>query len=240
MPVQEPDSGLTHPSDPGALQAPLVQVERVVIDGCPVPVSFTLGRGAAVVILDADARAGSVILRLVARLSPPRTGRIEVLGHDASRLSGAERAALRRRLGSVPRDLALESDISVFDTIALAAVAAGRRPSDYAAQVHELLSWVGLARRANDPAGHLDEAGARRLALGRALINRPEALIADDIAGGLEGEERRGLLRLVANLHGAGAAVLMTSRDETLAERSGAEVVRLAPPPDIEPLAGAA
>jgi cell division transport system ATP-binding protein len=238
--VQEPDNGLTQTSDIEALQAPIVRVERVVVDACPVPVSFIVPPGAAVMLLDSAARPGSVILRLVARASPPRSGRLEVLGRDAAGLSGGDRATLRRRLGSVPRDLALDADLSAFDTVALAAVAAGRSPRDYAAEALELLSWVGLGRRIDDRAGDFDEAGSRRLALARALINRPEALIADDLAGALVGDDRRGLLRLVAELQAAGTAVLMTSRDEALADRSGAQVVRLSAPPGDEALAGAA
>ncbi len=231
---------MTQTRDPEASAAPLVRVERVLLEACPSPVSFTLPPGAAVVLLESEAREASVIVRLLARASPPRAGRIEILGEDAAALSARQRAALRRRLGVIPRDLALDETLSVFDTVALAAVAAGRRPADYAGQAQELLSWVGLARKADDPAGELAEAGRRRLALARALVNRPEALLADDPAGGLAGDERRGLLRLIAEVHGAGTAVLMTSRDEALADRSGARVVRLSPPLETAPLVGAA
>jgi cell division transport system ATP-binding protein len=231
---------VTHTSDPEALPSTLVRVQRVVIDACPEPVSFNVAAGAAVVVVETRARAGSVILRLLGRISPPRAGRIEVLGHDAAQLTDVQRAALRRRLGVIPRDLALESGLSAFDNLALAAIAAGSSPRDYKAPAEALLAWVGMGRLKDEPAEALDEAGRRRLALARALINRPDLLIADEPAGDLTGDARRGVLKLVAELHAAGTAVLMTSRDEALAEQSGALVVRLEHAEGDASLAGAA
>jgi cell division transport system ATP-binding protein len=238
--VQEPDSGLTQTTDPAAGQAPLVRVERVLVDGCPGALSFVVPPGGAVAIVESRSQAGSVVLRLLARVSPPRSGAIEVFGENPVHLPAAARAALRRRIGSIPRGLALAEELDPFDNLALAARAVGRRPGDYAAPARELLAWVGLARREGEASGGLDEEGRRRLALARALINRPEILIADEPTGALEGEARRGVLRLIGELHAAGTAILMASRDAELAERSGARVVRLIGASNGETLAGAA
>jgi cell division transport system ATP-binding protein len=238
--VQEPDSGLTQTRDPEAGETPLVRVRRVLVEGCPAAISFDVPPGGAVAIVESRAQAASVVLRLLARVSPPRSGSIEIFGEDPARLPATARAALRRRIGSIPRDLALAEELDAFDNLALAARATGRRPGDYAGPARELLAWVGVGRREGEASGGLDEEGRRRLALARALVNRPEILIADEPTGALEGDARRGLLRLIGELHAAGTAVLMASRDAELAERSGARVVRLTGMAGGEALAGAA
>jgi cell division transport system ATP-binding protein len=211
-----------------------------VVDGCPAALSFDVPARGAVAIVESGAHAASVVLRLLARASPPRMGAIEIFGEDPARLPAAARAVLRRRIGSIPRGLALAEELDAFDNLALAARAVGRRSDDYAGPARELLAWVGLGRREGEASGALDEEGRRRLALARALVNRPEILIADEPTGSLAGDAQRGVLRLIGELHAAGTAVLMASRDAELAERSGAGIVRLNGWAVGEVLAGAA
>jgi cell division transport system ATP-binding protein len=203
-----------------------------MIAPCPGPIDLTVARGEAVVIVDPQGQAAGRLIDLVCLGRAPRQGRIELFGQDLRSVAAADLPDLRRRLGLMFGDLRLADSLGVFDNLALAARAIGREPRDYGQPADELLAWVGLAQARDEPAAALDEAGRRRLALARALINRPDLLIVDEPAGGLAGEARRGVLKLVADLHAAGTAVLMLSRDESLAARSGANVVRLGAQPD--------
>jgi ABC-type ATPase involved in cell division len=223
---------LTHTADPDPIQA-VLRVEGVVIPPCAEPIDVNVLFGSAVAVVDPRTQAGPRLLDLIASARPPREGRIELFGRDLREVAPAERPALRRRLGLVSRDLSLADELDPFDNLALAARAVGRKPRDYARAAKELLAWTGLADRAPRLAGDLDEDGRRRLALARALINGPDLLIALEPAGALAGAARLAILKLIADLHAGGMAVLLISADEALA-RSGAQVVRLGPPPESE------
>ena len=156
-----------------------------------------------------------------------RTARLRLFGQPCEGLGRRARVRFRRRLGVVFQDLRLVDGLSAFDNVALAARAIGRPLSDYRTPVGELLAWVGLARRANEPAEQLPPESRRRLALARALINSPELLIADEPTEGLTDKPRNSLLHLIGEVHAAGTAVLLATRDADLAQASGGAVLAL-------------
>ncbi|HSZ50559.1 MAG TPA: ATP-binding cassette domain-containing protein [Caulobacteraceae bacterium] len=224
---------MTHTAEPAPAQA-VLRVEGVVIPPCAEPIDVSVSAGSAVAVVDPRTQAGPRLLDLIATARPPREGRMALFGRDLSQVSPAERPSLRRRLGVISRDLSLAEDLDAFDNLALAARAVGRKPRDYRKPAEELLAWTGLSAQPGAPAGELSEEGRRRLALARALINGPDLLIALEPAGALTGGPRTAILKLIADLHSAGMAILLISADESLA-RSGAQVVRLgSAPADVE------
>ena len=157
----------------------------------------------------------------------PARGVVEVFGVDGGRVHPDERAPFRRRIGVVFQDRRLLPDLSAFDNVALAAVAADRVAADYAPKVNELLTWVGLAGRAGEEPVHLSEGERRRVCLARALINGPELLLADEPTEGLADKSAERLLRLLADAHRAGTTVVIASRDAELAQELGATMISL-------------
>jgi cell division transport system ATP-binding protein len=191
--------------------------------GKPGPaLSLDIEPGAAHVITAGPGAGKTAMLEAIALARPPDRGVIEVFGRDIAKVRPAARYALRRRIGMIFQDLRLVEDLSVRGNVALAARAAGRTPSDYAEPLAQVLSWVGLAKRAHDPAAALDEEDRGRVAVARAVINRPDLLIADEPRG-------EALLKLLSDLNRAGTAVLIATRDADLANQSGAEVTTLVP-----------
>jgi cell division transport system ATP-binding protein len=186
------------------------------------PLSLDIEPGAAHVITAGPGAGKTAMLEAIALARPPDRGVIEVFGRDIAKVRPTARYALRRRIGMIFQDLRLVDDLSTYGNVALAARAAGRRPDDYDKPLAAVLSWVGLSRRAHERAAALDEEDRGRLALARAVINRPDLLIADEPTG-------EALLKLLSDLNGAGTAVLIATRDADLARQSGAEVTALVP-----------
>jgi cell division transport system ATP-binding protein len=217
----------------------LLRARHLAVPGCAGRVAFSVSAGGAVVVLGPPGAGKSALVDLVTRAEPAREGEIALFGQDLRQARARDRAALRRRLGVIFQDLRLAPELSVAETLALAARAVGRTPLEYAGPAAELLAWVGLAAHARKVVGELDEDRCRRLALARALINAPRLLVADEPAGDLTGVARRRLLGLIGEVQRSGVAVVLASTDETLAARSGAGVVRLARA-GAPPLAGAA
>ena len=121
------------------------------------------------------------------------------------------------------QDPRLIDTLSAYDNVALAARAVGRQADDYGKQIDEVISWVGLGGQSATLAGDLGDEARRRLAVARAVINRPDVVIADEPAS--RGDQV--VLRLLADLHQAGTAILLATRDGTLAVTAGPDATHL-------------
>ncbi len=127
---------------------------------------------------------------------------------------------MRRRIGVIFQTPRLIDDLTAFDNLALAVRAVGERPMDRRADISEALSWVGLRQAQHREAGNFRAQERRRLALARAVINRPDLLLADE-------PEDRVVLKLLLDLNGAGAALLVATSDAELARRTGGAITRM-------------
>ena len=189
--------------------------------------SFALAAGSFHVLTGAASGGKSSILRLICAADRPAVGRVEVFGADIATLGGKDLARFRRRIGMVFAQDRLLDHLSVFDNAALVPRIAGRGRRDYAPEVAQILTWVGLGRKMDAAPAALSAGERRRLAVARAMAGRPEIVLADEPTGGLGGDGGPRVLRLLAEINAAGTTVLMTTRDEALAAASGAPVLRL-------------
>jgi len=134
---------------------------------------------------------------------------------------------MRRRIGVVYQEYRLLDHVSAFDNVALPLRIARLRPASYAADVAELLTWVGLGRKFNALPPTLAGGEKQRLAIARAVVNRPDLLIADEPTGNIDHEMGLRILRLLVELNRLGATVVVASHDQDLVARSGMPVMRL-------------
>ncbi len=223
---RKPVTALPPSNSAATRDPPVLRLQRVLARpdaGARAPMSFTVAVGGACFLTGEAGSGKTALLETIALARPPARGGLELFGKDVARVRPTNRYAVRRRLGVIFQDLRLIDELSSHDNIALAARAAGRRAGSYDREIGELLAWVGLARRADTPAADLDEEGRRRLAVARAVINRPDLVIADEPSGGTG----LAILRLLSDLNQAGTAMLIATRDADLAMRSGAEVIDL-------------
>jgi cell division transport system ATP-binding protein len=193
-------------------------------------VTFSVGATSLLFVVGPAGSGKSTILDLLSFQTLPSRGRVEVFGFDSARIAPLERPRMRRRVGLLFQDQRLLHDLDVFANVALAARLARRKARDYAPEVDELLMWVGLGGRGTDPISRLTEAERRRLCLARALINRPELLLADEPTAGLGEKAERAILRLIAEVNQAGTPVIVATRDRSLAVRAGSAIYEMPAP----------
>src|SRR5215469_8757566 len=107
-------------------------------------VSFTLDPGSFTFLTGASGAGKTTLLRLMFLANPPTRGLINLFGHDLATTPRSVFPSLRRRIGVVFQEFRLLDHLSAFDNVALPLRLAGRKFSDYARDVDELLNWVGL------------------------------------------------------------------------------------------------
>jgi len=190
-------------------------------------VNLILPRGSFHFLTGPSGAGKSSLLRLLTLADAPQEGRIALFGDDVSGLSHSARPAFRRRMGVVFQDFRLLDHLSVFDNAALPLRVRGARRAEYAADVDEMLAWVGLGDRANARPTALSGGEKQRLAIARAVMAKPELILADEPTGSVDGAMAERLLKLFQSLNRLGATVLIASHDEALADRSGARRLHL-------------
>ena len=189
--------------------------------GAPIlsDVSLTLEPG-SFCFLTGDSGAGkTTLLRIICLAEPPSRGRLTLFGADSARLDRVARAALRRRIGIVFQDCRLLDELTARDNIALPLRIQGAAEGEIRDNVSELLAWVGLADRGDVRAATLSGGERRRVAIARAIVGRPELLIADEPVGDVDEDVALLLVRAFEEINRLGATVLITTRDIGFASR---------------------
>ncbi len=190
-------------------------------------IDLTLTPGSFHFLTGASGAGKTSLLKLINLTHRPSRGLVRLFGRDVLSLPRTELPFLRRRMGVVFQDFRLLDHLSAFDNAALPLRIAGRAPKDYGSDVTELLRWVGLGHRLEASPPTLSGGEKQRLALARAVVARPELILADEPTGNVDAETARRLIRLLSELNRLGAAVLIASHDEALVRGSQRPVLHL-------------
>ena len=169
----------------------------------------------------------STLLQLLTLARRPTAGRLELFGEEAGAAARSALPGFRRRMGVVFQDFRLLDHLSAFDNVALPLRLAGAKRESYADDVEEMLDWVGLGERMDDRPPTLSGGEKQRLAIARAVVTRPELILADEPTGSVDAVMGERLLKLFQSLNRLGTTVLIASHDEALARASGASLLRL-------------
>src|SRR5206468_12383745 len=117
--------------------------------------------------------------------------------------------------------------MSAFDNAALPLRIGGGKPVDYRADVAELLAWVGLGARMHALPATLAGGEKQRLAIARAVVNRPQILLADEPTSNVDHEMALRIYRLFVELNRLGTTILIATHDQDLVARSGRPFLHL-------------
>jgi len=153
------------------------------------------------------------LLRLLYLSRKPTRGLITLFGHDIATLSPDALATLRRRVGIVFQDFRLLDHMTTYENVALPLRVLGKEESSYRDEVAELLRWVGLGERMLALPPVLSGGEKQRAAIARAVIARPQLLLADEPTGNVDPVLARRLLRLFVELNKSGTSVVIATHD---------------------------
>jgi cell division transport system ATP-binding protein len=161
----------------------------------------------------------TTLLRLMLLSVAPTRGLMSLFGQEVGRISKTALTGLRRRMGVVFQDFRLLDHLTTYENVALPLRVQGRDEASYRSEVIELLRWVGLGERMYALPPVLSGGEKQRAAIARALIMRPELLLADEPTGNVDPSLARRLLRLFIELNRLGTSVVIATHDLTLMDQ---------------------
>jgi cell division transport system ATP-binding protein len=159
------------------------------------------------------------LLRLLFLSIRPTRGLVTIFDHDVATLSKDALAALRRRIGIVFQDFRLLDHMTTYENVALPFRVLGRDEDTYRAEVVELLNWVGLGDRMGALPPVLSGGEKQRAAIARAIVARPQLLLADEPTGNVDPTLAQRLLRLFIELNKSGTTVVIATHDIALMDQ---------------------
>jgi lipoprotein-releasing system ATP-binding protein len=191
-------------------------------------VDLTIQPGEIVALLGPSGSGKSTMLQAVGLLEGGFSGRIELAGVDASKANAAERTTLRREnLGFVYQFHHLLPDFSAEENVILPQLLLGAGRSEAEARARDLLGALGLAHRLTHRPSQLSGGEQQRVAVARALANKPLLVLADEPTGNLdEITSDKVFAQFLELVRGQGSSALVATHNERLAARMD-RVVRL-------------
>jgi cell division transport system ATP-binding protein len=157
------------------------------------------------------------LLRLLFLSLRPTRGLVTLFGHDVATLSKDALSTLRRRIGIVFQDFRLLDHMTTFENVALPLRVIGQPEDSYREEVVELLNWVGLGERIWALPPVLSGGEKQRAAIARAVIGRPQLLLADEPTGNLDSASSAEVMEIFRRLNLAGRTIVMITHESHIA-----------------------
>ncbi len=191
-------------------------------------VSLTIADGEFCFIVGRSGSGKSTLVRLLTKELEPTEGEIFVNELALQHMKRRHVPKYRRRLGVVFQDFRLLEDRSVYENIGFAELIAGKSTPEIRADVAEMLERVGLSEKHDAYPRELSGGEQQRTAIARALINRPEILIADEPTGNLDHENAVSIMKLLETIHEQGTTVIVITHDLELVRMMNKRTVHMA------------
>jgi len=190
-------------------------------------VTFSVDAGELAFVTGRSGAGKSTLLKLIAAIERPTSGSVIVNGQNVGALKRAAVPYLRRNIGLVFQDQKLLYDRSVFDNVMLPLAFSGLPPREAARRARAALDKVGLLAREKANPIQLSGGEQQRLAIARAVVNRPGILIGDEPTANLDEESAGLILDVFVGFNQVGVTVLIATHDQGLVGRYGKRVLRL-------------
>jgi len=187
-------------------------------------VSLSLSPGSFHFLTGPSGAGKTTLLKLCYGALVPTSGHLRMFGQDRREMGRDDIAMARRRVGVVHQDCQFLDHLSVEENIALPLSVSDRDLLAEAANLKELIGWVGLRERAKARPPELSGGERQRAALARAVIMSPDVILADEPTGNVDWEMSQRLLRLLIELNRMGKTILIATHDLALIRAAKAHV----------------
>ncbi len=180
------------------------------------------------VFLTGESGAGkSSLIKAIQKEVTPDRGHIFIDGEDIVKLHRRKIPALRRKVGMVFQDYRLLDRRTVYENVAYAMEITGASRSAIRQNVPIALRLVGLSSKSDSYPSKLSGGEAQRVSIARAIVNKPEILIADEATGNLDKKNAYEIMKILSALNKRGTTLLVVTHDDSIVEKFGKRVVEM-------------
>lgn len=182
-------------------------------------VSITVGEGEFLALLGTSGSGKSTLLNLIAGLDHPTSGNLRIDGSDIGTMSAEDLSRYRRQIvGIIFQSFNLISTMTALDNVTLSMMFAGVERSERDQRAAALLESMGLAGRLKHRPSQLSGGEQQRVAISRALANRPRLLLADEPTGNLDSRTSHEIMEVLKGLNEhEGKTIILVTHDANLA-----------------------
>jgi cell division transport system ATP-binding protein len=190
-------------------------------------VSLSVRKGEFIYIVGRVGSGKSSLIKTLNAQIPLKGGTAIVAGYNLSRLRNREIPYLRRKIGIVFQDFQLLTDRSVNANLEFVLKATGwKNKHAIETRIGEVLDKVGLGLKGYKMPHQLSGGEQQRVVIGRALLNDPDIILADEPTGNLDPETSEGILKLLTDISKTGRAVMVATHNYTLLKKFTAKTIK--------------
>lgn len=190
-------------------------------------VNFKLHAGEYVYLIGRVGSGKSSLLKTMYADLPVVASRADVLGYDVTNIRERDVPYLRRKLGIVFQDFQLLTDRTVRENLTFVLRATGwKNDEEMATRVNEVLTQVGMTKKAYRMPHELSGGEQQRIAIARALLNRPRIILADEPTGNLDPQTSRQIVDLLHHISREGTAVVMSTHNLSFCDEYPGRIYR--------------
>ena len=189
------------------------QQEAIVLEN----VNLEIGEGEFVYLIGPVGSGKSSLLKTMYAELDIHGGQAEVLGYDMRHIRRSQIPALRKRIGIVFQDFQLLIDRNVHDNLDFVLRATGwKESSQREHRIVEVLEQVGMETKGYKMPHELSGGEQQRIVIARAILNKPDIILADEPTGNLDGETGKRIVELLRSIRDTGSTVLMSTHNLSL------------------------
>ena len=190
-------------------------------------VNLRVGKGEFIYLVGRVGSGKSSLIKTLNAQIPLRNGFGLVAGYNLSKIKSREIPYLRRKIGIVFQDFQLLTDRSVNENLEFVLKATGwKNKKSVDTRIGEVLEKVGLGLKGYKMPHQLSGGEQQRVVIGRALLNDPDIILADEPTGNLDPETSEGILRLLTDISKTGRAVVVATHNYTLLKKFSARTIK--------------
>ncbi len=205
------------------------RVTKLYRDGTPAlsDVTLSIAPKEFVSIVGHSGAGKTTLLKLLLAEDKPSEGSVFFESVDVNSLPKSALHHYRRKIGMVFQDFRLIPNKTAYENIAFAMEAGGRHEDEIASDVPHILELVDLASKANHFPNQLSGGEQQRVAIGRAIINQPDVIVADEPTGNLDPINTYEIVDILKKIHELGTTVLITTHNKGVVDALGQRVVTM-------------
>lgn len=190
-------------------------------------INLTIDKGELVSFVGHSGAGKTTLIKMILAEEKPTYGKVSFHSNQVNKLKGKNLTDFRRKIGVVFQDYRLLQNKTVFENIAFAMEAAGKTDEEIARDVPNVLDLVDLRNKIFHFPDQLSGGEKQRVVIARALVNRPEILIADEPTGNLDPVNTYDIIQILKKINDLGTTVILTTHNKGVIDHLKKRVVSM-------------